>query len=158
MNSLSESFSLGVYLMALVTLSPVLFTIYMMICVTLLYRLPFWVSVCWSIELCWWWGLVGSISCLPYGWCGIAGKKLQLKAAFTSMQLIHSSWSILLLHSSFVILWSQLSFIDTITHLGHLLHYNMSDAPDINCKLHDMLKKPIAYYSVHNGSMVSIRY
>jgi len=48
-----------------VTLSPVLFTIYMTICVTLLYRLSLWVSICWSIELRWWWGLVGSISRLP---------------------------------------------------------------------------------------------
>ena len=35
----------------------------------------------------------------------------------------------------------QLSFIDTVTHLGHLLNYNLSDAPDINHKLRDMVRK-----------------
>ena len=34
-----------------------------------------------------------------------------------------------------------LPFVDTVTHLGHLLHYNLSDAPDISCKLRDMVKK-----------------
>ena len=35
----------------------------------------------------------------------------------------------------------QLSFIDTFSHLGHLLNYNLSDAPDINHKLRDMVRK-----------------
>jgi hypothetical protein len=35
----------------------------------------------------------------------------------------------------------QLPFLDTVVHLGHLLHYNLSDVPDINRKLRDMIKK-----------------
>ena len=35
----------------------------------------------------------------------------------------------------------RLPFVDTVTHLGHLLHFNLSDAPDINFKLCDMVKK-----------------
>ena len=34
-----------------------------------------------------------------------------------------------------------LPFVDTVTHLGHLLHFNLSDAPDISYKLRDMVKK-----------------
>ena len=41
----------------------------------------------------------------------------------------------------FIFCGQQLSFLDTVTHLGHLLHYNLSDAPDINHKLRDMVKK-----------------
>ena len=41
----------------------------------------------------------------------------------------------------FVFCGQQLSFLDTVTHLGHLIHYNLSDAPDINHKLRDMVKK-----------------
>ena len=41
----------------------------------------------------------------------------------------------------FVFCGQHLSFLDTVTHLGHLLHYNLSDAPDINHKLRDMVKK-----------------
>ena len=35
----------------------------------------------------------------------------------------------------------QLSFVHTVSHLGHLLNYNRSDAPDINHKLRDMVRK-----------------
>ena len=35
----------------------------------------------------------------------------------------------------------QLPFLDTVTHLGHLLHYNLSDAHDVNEKLRDMVRK-----------------
>ena len=57
-------------------------------------------------------------------------------------QLIRFSWS----SSSsctarFNFCGQQLSFSDTVTHLGHLLHYNLSDVPDINHKLRDMVKK-----------------
>ena len=43
--------------------------------------------------------------------------------------------------SSFTLCGQQLSFVDTITHLGHLIHYNLSDVADINHKLRDMVKK-----------------
>ena len=57
-------------------------------------------------------------------------------------QLIRFSWS----SSSsctarFNFCGQQLSFLDTVTHLGHLLHYNLSDVPDINHKLRNMVKK-----------------
>ena len=35
----------------------------------------------------------------------------------------------------------QLSFLDTVTHLGHLLHYNLNDSLDIQHKLREMVKK-----------------
>ena len=41
----------------------------------------------------------------------------------------------------FTLCGHQLSFLDTVTHLGHLLHYNLSDAPDVHHKLRDMVKK-----------------
>ena len=41
----------------------------------------------------------------------------------------------------FVFCGQQLSFLDTVTHLGHLLHYDLSDVPDVNCKLRDMVRK-----------------
>ena len=41
----------------------------------------------------------------------------------------------------FTLCGHQLSFLDTVTHLGHLLHYNLSDVPDVNHKLRDMVKK-----------------
>ena len=43
----------------------------------------------------------------------------------------------LYLHS---FLWSATSLLGTISHLGNL-HYNLSDAEDINSKLRDMLRK-----------------
>ena len=41
----------------------------------------------------------------------------------------------------------QLHFLDTITHLGHLLHYNLNDAPDIDVKLRDMVRKANCLFS-----------
>ena len=35
----------------------------------------------------------------------------------------------------------QLPFLDTVSHLGHLLHHNLSDVQDINFKLRDMVRK-----------------
>ena len=35
----------------------------------------------------------------------------------------------------------QLPFLDTVSHLGHLLHHNLSDVQDINFKLHEMVRK-----------------
>ena len=35
----------------------------------------------------------------------------------------------------------ELPFVDTVTHLGHVLHYNLSDASDINLKMRDMVRK-----------------
>ena len=65
---------------------------------------------------------------------------LQLNLSKT--QLIRFSWS----SSSsctarFNFCGQQFSFLDTVTHLGHFLHYNLSDFPDINHKLRDMVKK-----------------
>ena len=34
-----------------------------------------------------------------------------------------------------------LPFVDSVTHLGHVLNYNLSDTPDITCKLRDMVRK-----------------
>ena len=43
----------------------------------------------------------------------------------------------------------QLPFLDTVSHLGHLLHYNLSDVQDINVKLRDMaLGKLMSFPSV----------
>ena len=36
---------------------------------------------------------------------------------------------------------AELHFVNTVSHLGHLLHYDLSDTPDINLKLRDMVKK-----------------
>lgn len=41
----------------------------------------------------------------------------------------------------FIFRGQQLSFLNTVTHLGHLLHYNLSDVPDICHKLRNMVKK-----------------
>ena len=35
----------------------------------------------------------------------------------------------------------QLPFLDTVSHLGHLLYYNLCDVPDVCQKLHDIVKK-----------------
>ena len=35
----------------------------------------------------------------------------------------------------------QLVFVDMVTDLGHRIHYDLSDAQDINHKLCDMVKK-----------------
>ena len=35
----------------------------------------------------------------------------------------------------------QLPFLDTVSHLGHLLHHNLRDVQDVNCKLRDMVRK-----------------
>ena len=55
-------------------------------------------------------------------------------------QLIRFSWSSSSCTARFNFCSQQLSFSDTVTHLGHL-HYNLSDVPDINHKLRDMVKK-----------------
>jgi len=34
-----------------------------------------------------------------------------------------------------------LPFLDTVSHLGHLLHYDLNDTEDVNSKLHDMVRK-----------------
>ena len=60
----------------------------------------------------------------------------------SKMQLIRFSWSSSSsCKASFTFCGQQLSFVDTVTHLGHLLHYNLSDVPDINHRLRDMVKK-----------------
>ena len=35
----------------------------------------------------------------------------------------------------------ELPFRDTVRHLGHILQYNLSDLPDVNLKLKDMVAK-----------------
>ena len=35
----------------------------------------------------------------------------------------------------------QLPFLDTVSHLGHLLHHNLSDVQDISFKLRDIVRK-----------------
>ena len=74
--------------------------------------------------------------------CEEFANKHSLRFNPTKTQLIRFSWS----PSSscmayFTLCGQQLSFVDTITHLGHLIHYNLSDVPDINHKLRDMVKK-----------------
>ncbi len=61
----------------------------------------------------------------------------------TKTQLIRFSIpdSIFLLYGLFTLCDHQLSFLDTVMHLRHLLHYNLSDVPDVNQKLCDMVKK-----------------
>ena len=44
-----------------------------------------------------------------------------------------------LLTFTFVVSFSSL--IDTVSHLGHLLHYNFSDTEDVNSKLRDVVRK-----------------
>ena len=43
--------------------------------------------------------------------------------------------------ASFYFCGQQLPFLDTDSHLGHLLHYNLSDVHDIDVKWHDMVRK-----------------
>ena len=65
------------------------------------------------------------------------------------MQLIRfSSYPSSSCSACFLFLWSAtLPFLDTVSHLGHLLHYNLSDVQDIRFKLRDManLGKLIVY-------------
>ena len=35
----------------------------------------------------------------------------------------------------------ELPVLDTVTHLGHILQYNLSDMPDVNLKLKDIVRK-----------------
>ena len=44
-------------------------------------------------------------------------------------------------HACILFCGQLLSFVDTATHLGHLLNFNLSDAPDVNHKFRDMVKK-----------------
>ena len=44
-----------------------------------------------------------------------------------------------------------LPFVDSVTHLGHLLHYNLSDAPDVSLKLRDMVKKANYVFATFPG-------
>ena len=72
--------------------------------------------------------------------CEDFASKRGLRFNPSKMQLIRFSWSSSC-KASFTFCGQQLSFVDTVTHLGHLLHYNLSDVPDINHKLRDMVKK-----------------
>jgi len=38
-----------------------------------------------------------------------------------------------------------LPFLDTVSHLGHLLHYDLNDTEDVNSKLSDMVRKANCY-------------
>ena len=74
--------------------------------------------------------------------CEEFASKHSLRFNPTKTQLILFSWS----PSSscmayFTLCGQQLSFVDTITHLGHLIHYSLSNVPDINHKLRYMVKK-----------------
>lgn len=40
----------------------------------------------------------------------------------------------------------KLPFLDSVTHLGHILQYNLSDTPDINLKLKDMVLGQLPIY------------
>ena len=60
-------------------------------------------------------------------------------------QLIRFSYSpsTILCNAKFSFCGHTLSFVDTVSHLGVLLHYNLSDAydHDINMKIRDLVKK-----------------
>ena len=43
--------------------------------------------------------------------------------------------------ASFYFCGQQLPFLNTVSHLGHLLHHNLSDVQDINFKLRDIVRK-----------------
>ena len=74
--------------------------------------------------------------------CEDFASKRGLRFNPSKMQLICFSWSSSSsCKASFTFCGQQLSFVDTVTHLGHLLHYNLSDVPDINRKLRDTVKK-----------------
>ncbi len=49
----------------------------------------------------------------------------------------------------------ELPFLDTVLHLGHLLHYNLSDTPDINLKLKDMVRKANCLFASFPGVEIS---
>ena len=69
-----------------------------------------------------------------------ASRDLRFNASKT--QLIRFSYSpSSSCHTCILFCGQLLSFVDTATHLGHLLDFNLSDAPDINHKLCDMVKK-----------------
>ncbi len=66
--------------------------------------------------------------------------------------------TILFLYSSFSpLVLSSLAFHDTVTHLGHLLSYNLSDMLDINYKLKDMVSKANCLITSFPGIGPSIR-
>ena len=74
--------------------------------------------------------------------CEDFASKRGLRFNPSKTQLIRFSWSSSSsCKASFTFCGQQLSFVDTVTHLGHLLHYNLSDVPEINQKLRDMVKK-----------------
>ena len=69
-----------------------------------------------------------------------ASRGLQFNASKTQLiRFSHSPSSSC--HACIQFCGQQLSFIDTVSHLGYLLNYNLSDAPDINHKLCDMVRK-----------------
>ena len=57
-------------------------------------------------------------------------------------QLIHFSHSLSSSCSACIYFCDHLlPFLDTISHLGHLLHYDLNDTEDVNSKLRDMVRK-----------------
>ena len=61
--------------------------------------------------------------------------------AFKTQLIRFSSFSSSSCSSSFYLCGQQLPFLDTVTHLGHLVHYNLSDTPDIDDKMRSMIRK-----------------
>jgi len=57
-------------------------------------------------------------------------------------QLIHFSHSPSSSCSAQIYFCGQLlPFLDTVSHLGHLLHYDLNDTEDANSQLHDVVRK-----------------
>ena len=74
--------------------------------------------------------------------CEDFASKHRLRFNMSKTQLIRFSWSSSSSYkASFALCDQQLSFVDTVAHLGHLLHYNLSNVADIDQNLQDMVKK-----------------
>ena len=146
-NSLSDGFPNGVRQGGV--LSPILFTIYIDNLLGDLCKLGvgchwdslFAVAVCYADDLVL---LTPSPSALRVmlNCCESFAISHGLKFNPSKTQLIRfSSYPSSSCSVSFHFCGQQLPFLDTVSHLGHLLHYNLSDVQDINVKLCDMVRK-----------------
>ncbi len=74
--------------------------------------------------------------------CELFASNRSLRFNPSNTQLIRfSSLSSSSCSSNFHLCGQQLPFLDTVTLLGHLLHFDLSDAPDITDKLCGMVRK-----------------
>ena len=109
-------------------------------------------SFCWYSMLCRWFGSSGTFSISPKDHAELLWEFCytirSLKFILSKTQLIRfSPFPSSCCSPCFYYCGQQLAFLDTVSHLGHLLHHNLSDVHDINFKLRDMVRNVICLFA-----------